>query len=137
MMERCRAKRGFFSLRDCGDPADAACTECKRPMCSLHRSPASGFARCLDCEARKPVAQGTTTADAQTPADPTVDDLNDPVWPYRYRRRYYSSHRYSPTYVGAYYDSYYNDYDYRTFDRGMRDDRSFSSDDSGTGFGDS
>jgi hypothetical protein len=126
VIDRCRAKRGFFSLRDCGDPADAQCVDCKRPMCSLHRSPSSGYTRCLDCEARKPVAEAVV-----------ADDLSDPVWPYRYRRRYYHSHHYSPTYVGRYYDNYYNDYDYRTFDSDMRRDRSFSSDDSGTGFGDS
>ena len=126
MTERCRAKRGFFSLRDCGDPTNMSCVDCKRPMCSLHMSPGSGYTRCLDCEARKPVAE---TA---------VDDWSDPVTPYRYRRRYYRSHRYSPMYVGGYYDSYYNDYDYRTFDRDMRRDQSFAGDESSsTGLGDS
>ena len=139
MTERCRAKRGFFSLRDCGDPADAPCVDCKRPMCSLHRSPSSGFTRCLDCEARKPVAAAAAAAGTAGAADAVVaEDLNDPVWPYRYRRRYYHSHHYAPTYVGRYYDNYYSDYDYRTFDRDMRHDRAFSSnDDGGTTTGDS
>jgi hypothetical protein len=128
--QNCKAKNGFFSLRDCGEPANNACTDCKRAMCSKHLSPASGFSRCLDCEARKP----STDQAAQAAEDLAYDD---PAWPYRYRRRYYRD--YSPWYFGVYYDSYYDDYDYRSFDRGMRRDASYAStaDKDDTGFGDS
>lgn len=127
MTARCMAKRGFFSLRDCGEPSTAQCRDCMRAMCSVHLSPGSGYKRCLDCEARKPVAD-------------THDNYNytDPVWPYRYRRGYYSSRHYGPMYSGRYYDNYYNDYDYRTFDRDMRRDNAVSATDrDSTGFGDS
>ena len=80
MTENCKAKNGFFSLRDCGAPANNSCVDCKRAMCSLHLSPASGFTRCLDCEARNP------TKDPQDPTKPVVDDdaYDDPGWSYRY-----------------------------------------------------
>src|SRR5258706_6746625 len=106
-MERCRAKRGFFSLRDCGEMVVKQCALCGRPVCSMHLSPQSGFTNCLDCEGRQ--------------AERTVTDrpLDDPTWSYRYRDRYYSSSRYAPVYTGIYHDSYYDRYDTRSFDSDM------------------
>jgi hypothetical protein len=106
-MEKCRAKRGFFSLRDCGEMAVQQCALCGRPVCAAHLSPQSGFTRCLDCEGR----QAEQTAAGQP--------LSDPTWSYRYRDRYYSSSRYAPIYTGSYYDSYYDRYDTRSFDSDM------------------
>jgi hypothetical protein len=101
------AKRGFFSLRDCGEMAVKNCALCGRPMCSAHLSPRSGFVNCLDCDAR----QSEQTALGQ-PTD-------DPNWTYRYRDRYYSSAGYAPIYAGTHYDSYYDRYDTRSFDSSM------------------
>jgi hypothetical protein len=101
------AKRGFFSLRDCGEVAVRQCALCGRPMCSAHLSPQSGFTNCLDCEARQ--------------SEQTVlgAPLADPGWPYRYRNHYYSTSHYSPIYTGRDYDTYYDRYDTRSFDPDM------------------
>ena len=115
MMEHCRAKRGFFSLRDCGEMAVKQCALCGRPVCSMHLSPQSGFSRCLDCEGRASEQQ-VLDKNQQAPADQPLDD---PAWSYRYRDRYYSRSGYTPVYAGHYYDSYYDRYDTRSFDSGM------------------
>ena len=128
-METCKAKRGFFSLRDCGEPVAKKCALCSRPMCTHHLSPASGYTRCLDCDARQAeqkVAGGTA-------------NVNDPTWPYRYRSSYWRTRGYSPIYGGYFYDPYYNDYDFRSFDSDMARRGPSTASDSGetTGFGDS
>src|SRR6058998_2344200 len=103
-MERCRAKRGFFSLRDCGEMSVKQCAGCGRPMCSQHLSPQSGFTRCLDCEGRAVEKEAIAKKDSPPPSKP----LDDPTWSYRYRDRYYSRSGYAPIYTGYYYDSYYD-----------------------------
>lgn len=112
-MMGCMCKRGFFALRDCGEPIAATCPACGRGICAAHLSPASGYSECLDCHARR--------ADQQTPPATTSDKStstgdSDSDWVYGYRDRYYHT-GYSPIYSGRYYDSYYDDYDTRTFDR--------------------
>ena len=116
MMEHCRAKRGFFSLRDCGEMAVKQCALCGRPVCSMHLSPPSGFTNCLDCEGRASERQVLDKNQQQAPADQPLDD---PTWSYRYRDRYYSRSGYAPVYTGRYYDSYYDRYDTRSFDSSM------------------
>ena len=133
-MERCRAKRGFFSLRDCGETASLQCATCGRWMCSQHMSPVSGYTRCLDCEGRQAEQQVLKPAKPQ-PERP----LDDPGWSYRYRNRYYGTSGYTPIYVGHYYDSYYDSYDTRSFDSSMASRGPSTADEreSGTGLGDS
>ena len=116
-METCKAKRGFFSLRDCGEQAVKKCALCSRPMCSRHLSKESGFSRCLDCDARKAEQKVVGTQPPRPDVAPGA--VNDPAWPYRYRSSYWRSSRYSPIYGGYYYDPYYNAYDYRSFDSDM------------------
>jgi len=137
-MRNCRAKRGFFSLRDCGEMAVKDCVLCGRPVCSQHLSPQSGYTRCLDCEGR---ATEKKVLDPKAPPPPPDAPLTDRGWAYRYRDRYYSRSHYAPVYVGSYYDSYYDRYDTRSFDSGMAGSGPSSSNwgdrDSGTGLGDS
>ena len=146
-MQTCRARRGFFSLRDCGERALKQCALCSRPMCSQHLSPRSGHSRCLDCEGRaveKDVLatppgprKGTPPPPLEAPAG---NALTDPAWPQRYRERYYSRAGYAPLYAGAYYDTYYDRYDTRSFDSDLASTGPSSSlvdRDSGTGLGDS
>jgi hypothetical protein len=132
-MKSCQARRGFFSLRDCGERAVKQCAICTRQMCSSHLSPQSGFTRCLDCEGRAVEREVLS-------APPRTDDaLTDPAWAQRYRDRYYSRARYAPVYLGTYHDPYYDRYDTRSFDSDMASSgpSSFTDRDSGTGLGDS
>jgi hypothetical protein len=125
-MNGCVCKRGFFSLRDCGDPIAARCAACGREVCAAHLSPASGFTKCLDCHARGAAAQerpaaGTPAARAATPpaaVSPAAASgtQGDDEWVYGYRDSYYRR-GYRPIYAGYYYDHYYDSYDTRTFDR--------------------
>jgi len=143
-MQTCRARRGFFSLRDCGERAAKQCALCSRPMCSPHLSSKSGYTRCLDCEGRaveKDVlaTPGKKQKDAAPPR--TVDEpLTDPAWANRYRDNYYSRTGYMPFYAGTYYDSYYDSYDTRSFDSDMASTgpaSALADDESGTGLEDS
>ena len=140
MTQVCRARRGFFSLRDCGETAVKQCALCARPMCSPHLSPQSGFTRCLDCEGRA-VEKQVLSKDVPSPrAEKLAEPLTDPAWTHRYRERYYSRTGYAPVYAGTYYDSYYDRYDTRSFDSSMASSgpsSSFSDNDSGTRLGDS
>jgi hypothetical protein len=143
-MEHCRAKRGFFSLRDCGEMAVKQCALCGRPMCAAHLSPQSGFSRCLDCEGRQAEQQvlhqpKQQPKQPQQAAAPPDQPLNDPSWSYRYRDRYYTRSGYAPIYAGTYYDSYYDRYDTRSFDSDMasRGPATAAEREGGTGLGDS
>jgi hypothetical protein len=133
-MDRCRAKRGFFSLRDCGETSVKKCALCGRSMCSQHLSPMSGFTRCLDCDGR---AAEKEVVDPKKPQP--EQPLNDPTWSHRYRDRYYHAAAYAPIYTGTHHDSYYDSYDTRSFDSDMasRGPSTAPERESGTGFGDS
>ena len=120
MTNVCMCKRGFFVLRDCGNPAERPCQNCARPTCREHLSP-SDTVTCLECAERREQAM--------------VDDVNDPRWVYGYRHRYYSRHHYSPIYWGSSYDSYYDNYDLRSFDRETTDDPMAEGDAGGAGAG--
>jgi hypothetical protein len=142
-MQTCRARRGFFSLRDCGETALKLCALCARPMCSPHLSPRSGFTRCLDCEGRAAEKDVLATPGKKKDAASrkSIDEpLTDPAWTHRYRDRYYSRTGYAPLYAGGYYDSYYDRYDTRSFDSSMASSgpsSTLADNDSGTGLGDS
>ena len=103
MTNTCMCKRGFFMLRDCGNPAERPCQSCARPVCRLHLSPRTGTTTCLECEARQGQA--------------AEDDVTSASWAYGYRHRYYSQGGYSPVFWGTGSDEYYDDYDFRPFDR--------------------
>ncbi len=141
-MRTCRARRGFFSLRDCGETAVKQCALCSRPMCSPHLSPRSGFTRCLDCDGRAVEKDVLAAPGKKKDAAPPRPDepLTDPAWSHGYRDRYYSRTGYAPLYAGTYYDSYYDSYDTRSFDSSMASSgpsSTLAGDDSGTGVADS
>lgn len=120
----CAARRGFLTLRDCGQSAHQQCITCSRPMCSEHLSSASGYQECLDCFTKGEQSK-------------TVTD-DDPAWAYRYRRDYYDSSSYHAIYLGSSHDSYYDDLDVRSFDDDMNGGRIDADDGAeAAGFGDS
>lgn len=128
-MSQCMAKNGFFSLRDCREPAIRPCVDCKRQVCRDHFAPEGGSVRCLDCAAK-----------LAGPEEETFDERAssrsyDRSWSYRSRHRYYTGSDYHPVFWGYSYDHYYDDYDVRSFDRGAA---GFDDDpDEKAGFGDS
>ncbi len=129
-MNDCECKSGFYSLRDCGQPATAQCQVCNRAMCREHAAPQSLYAQCRDCWARQ--QQQGPDADARGRfRDQDYDD-----WAYHYRNRHYAE-GYAPIYVGTHYHSYYDYYDSRSFhDRNDNADL-HGQDDVRAGFGDS
>jgi hypothetical protein len=150
-LDLCACKRGFFTLRDCGKPATTSCQLCSRRVCDEHLAPRVDTRVCVECAAKQEEgqapqaaaqagAQGTAAQQAAASqrqaqsalGQPAVDDEDAILardYPYRYRRRYYSTWDYYPWWWGT-YDPYYNDWGYRYFD----DD---DGDDDGGGFGDS
>ncbi len=109
MTNTCLCKRGFFVLRDCGQPAEKPCERCVRPTCREHLSPRTDLRLCVECAAREQAA--------------ATDNINDRDWPYDYRRRYYTDDRYTPIYLGSDTGTAFDDYDYRSFDRTVGDDQ--------------
>jgi hypothetical protein len=138
-LDVCACKRGFFTLRDCGNPATTSCQLCTRRVCDEHLAPRVDTRVCVECAAKQEEGQQPGTAqqaqqlgrEAAVTGRPAVEDEDAILsrdYPYRYRRSYYSNWGYYPWWWGT-YDPYYNDYGYRYFD----DD----DDDDGGGFGDS
>lgn len=116
----CMARRGFLTLRDCGNPEERLCASCSRPMCHEHLAARSDYTQCLECAAF---------------ATKSELDPSDPEWPYAYRRGYYHDYGYAPFYFGS---TQYGDYDVRSFDRGANQRAVADRDDEGkANFGDS
>jgi hypothetical protein len=128
-MSTCMARKGFLTLSDCGEPAVTACSNCGRPMCTVHLAPQSGFSQCLDCAATAP-----QSTEEQQKGEGEYDD----VWAHRYRTDYYSSSGYRPFYSGTRTtDPYYDRQDVRAFDDDVNDDGPDEDDAETGGFGDS
>jgi hypothetical protein len=115
-LDLCACKRGFFTLRDCANPASGSCSVCTRRVCAQHLTQGSA---CVECVAKR---------DEEEALGPDVDPTLGAV---RYRTSWYRSSGYSPMWWGT-SDSYYSDTDYRWYDD-SGDDR----DDDGGGFEDS
>jgi hypothetical protein len=108
-MSACAVKRGFFVLRDCGQPAAVSCSLCARPICPEHLVRKGGPALpgqpgqaviCVECFAKNEQA-----------------DQGEDASPYRLRHRFYTSGLYGPIYDGdGDLGTYYDDYDFRSFD---------------------
>jgi hypothetical protein len=113
-LDQCACKRGFFTLRDCGNAATTSCSTCTRRVCEEHLSGAV----CVECAAK------VQEASALGPdADPTLRAV-------RYRTHWYGARDYSPMWWGT-SDPYWSDTSYRWYDSGTNDD------DDGGGFNDS
>jgi hypothetical protein len=146
-LDRCACKKGFFTLRDCPNPATTTCSICTRRVCDEHLAPRIDTKVCVECAARQEeegtarpgqptAAPGVPTAapgvapeeEQQTAFGPPLEQLDPTSRAVRWRTRYYRSYDYSPMWWGT-YDPYWNDWGYRSF--GDDDD------DDGGGFGDS
>jgi hypothetical protein len=112
-LDACACKRGFFTLRDCGNAATTSCSDCTRRICDEHAATSS---LCVECAARK----WERREDEDEPSEVIVA---------RQRRHWYAAGDYQPVLWGT-YDPYWTDTDPRWYDSGEDDD-------DGGGFGDS
>jgi hypothetical protein len=76
-MNGCECKRGFFTLRACGEAAIGPCQTCLRAMCAEH---AASPTQCLDCASRERQGNGTAW-----------NGHDDDLWIYRHRERMHTS----------------------------------------------
>ncbi len=112
-MSKCNYKKGLLSLRDCGAPVSATCSQCKRPVCDKHsRFGAQGSSLCLECHAQG-AGGGTGTAGAGNVAGAPGAAGDDDFISHR-RRHIYRSGGYYPFYFG--HRHRYGHEDYRHFD---------------------
>ena len=107
-MTRCAVRRGFFTLRDCGDLAANTCMVCMRPVCAGHFTMRDGSVLCVECNARE---------DEENSDEEDGEEEYDESWAYSQRHDYYSNSRYNPFYAGYRQDHYYDDYDVRGLDK--------------------
>jgi hypothetical protein len=126
-MNDCQCKSGFFSLRDCGQPAVGQCSVCQRAMCQVHGAAESTFTQCRDCWARSEQEAGR--------GDINRNNAYNDDWAYSYRHRYYGA-GYAPVYTGTHYHHYYDRYDARSFNE-RNGDVDDGSENARAGFGDS
>src|SRR3954454_8764666 len=96
-LDVCACKRGFFTLRDCGNPATTSCQLCTRRVCDENLALRVDTRECVESAVKR--EEGQQPAPAQQPvqpspaARPAVEDedaITGRDYPYRYRRRYYS-----------------------------------------------
>lgn len=98
----CPIKRGFFTLRGCGEMPANTCQSCFRNVCAQHITATAAGNQCVECAAK---------TSKQTDAAQPEDSWYNRNTAYSYRDRYYTSTGYYP-----YYGTYYTDQDYRSFD---------------------
>jgi hypothetical protein len=130
-LDTCACKRGFFTLRDCGNPATTTCSICSRRICDEHLAPRVDAKVCAECAAKQEEDAAAGAPQPTTPdygLGPPLERLDPTSFALRRRRRYYRNYDYSPMWWGT-YDPYWNDYDYRWYGDGGDDD--------GGSFGDS
>jgi hypothetical protein len=143
-LDQCACKRGFFTLRDCGNAATTTCSLCSRRVCDEHLAPRIDTKVCVECAARQEeggtagpygaaaaagAQPGPQGAAAQQPGlGPPLERLEPTDSAVRWRTRYYQNRGYEPMWWGT-YDPYWDSWGYRSFD----DD----DDDDDGGFGDS
>lgn len=97
---RCACKRGFFTLRDCGNAGVSVCSICARPVCAEHTAQRVDAQVCVECAARQ--EEETVTTVAEPPG--SVQRR------YRMRERMYGW--YDPVYWGSpygYHEDWYGD----------------------------
>jgi|GEM_PF-3511929 len=109
----CDAKRGFFTLYDCGKSSQAQCSSCQRQLCLEHFP--QKLSRCLECE-----AQALTPAPALASEHETAESVPqthlDLIKAYQQRDQLLTEHKGSAIYLGTNLGQYYQAYDLRSFD---------------------
>jgi hypothetical protein len=138
-IDQCACKRGFFTLRDCGNTATSTCSICSRRVCDEHLAPRVDTKVCVECAAKQEEGQAAAAQpeQPQIPGQPQqqggfgppLQRLTPTSTAAFWRSRYYRRRDYQPMWWGT-YDPFWDEYGYRWYD----DDRD---DDDGGGFSDS
>ena len=82
-IDQCACKRGFFTLRDCGNAATSTCSICSRRVCDEHLAPRVDTKVCVECAAKQeeqnPAEQ---TGQPQVPGQPQTpgQPQQQPAW---------------------------------------------------------
>lgn len=103
-MKNCQAKRGFFTLYDCGKEDRAVCLTCKRSLCHEHFP--EDMKECLECFALK-----NSFIDKETPMS-----RQHLVTAYKARQNMLRENKGKTIFLGSDLDQFYSQYDLRSFD---------------------
>jgi hypothetical protein len=76
-MSACQMTRGFFIVRECGDPASDRCFSCGKAVCVEHRTATKDGVRCMECLVVRehPAAARETNTAANSIVDRFFGDL--------------------------------------------------------------
>jgi len=79
-LDMCACKRGFFTLRDCGNPATTSCQLCTRRVCDQHLAPRVDTRVCVECSAKQEEGQtpGAQLYDPKPTAVPSATHVPGP-----------------------------------------------------------
>jgi hypothetical protein len=86
-MSSCTVRRGFLTLRECGEPAVALCGTCGRPMCVEHLVGDGAGPLCVECSVSQSSSNDSSADSDSGPSD---------TWRHGYRDDYYRETGYSP-----------------------------------------
>lgn len=113
--DMCEAKRGFFTLYDCGKPSAVVCTGCKRPLCAEHHP--EKLSVCLECEAKKHGGIDFPTVEKDYDTSGVEEKpLQNLLAAYKNRQQSLSKEKGKAIYLGKNLNDYYKPYDLRSFD---------------------
>jgi hypothetical protein len=129
-LDRCACKRGFYTLRDCGNAATTSCSLCSRRVCDEHLAPRIDTQVCTECAARQEEGDAIrqTGGPFGSPCQTAGGFSREASFRGTQYRFGYYRRGYRPMYWGT-YDPYWDPYGYRWY--GDDDD------DDDAGFGDS
>ena len=109
----CEAKRGFFTLYDCGKEARVRCKSCQRQLCLEHFPVKQS--QCLECEAKSKQQVAFTNSGNYQKRQETVPH-QDLLAAYHKRDKCLSDKDRKDIYLGRNLSDYYKAYDLRSFD---------------------
>lgn len=119
----CQIRKGFFTLKPCGEKAFSLCADCGKEVCPKHsQQDTSSKVRCVECAGK--MQHQARTINPQAPKNDVFDDL----WYFNMRANHYNTYHYRP---------YFDDNDEKGFDKTHNDQTDNDLDDNNDAFFDS
>lgn len=116
-MLRCAVKRGFLTLRECGEPALATCSSCGRPTCAEHMVGVEADGPvCVECSASQSLSDDSSSS--------SIDSgyVGTGAWSHSYRDSFYQDSGYSPRSTDGFATGgSFDELDKAAFDRTLAD----------------